>query len=61
MARTIITTCGTSKVPCFLCGKVGYDPSWPGAKYCPNCHIQLCSKCGRGWEQCPKCKKSILK
>lgn len=36
MARTIITTCGTSKVPCFLCGKVGYDPSWPGAKYCPN-------------------------
>ncbi|MDD3581433.1 MAG: hypothetical protein PHW74_10470 [Desulfobacca sp.] len=51
----------TSKFPGFLCGKVGYDSIWPGAKYCPNCHIQLCSKCGSGRRQCPKCGKHTLK
>lgn len=47
------------KVPCYKCGKIGYDGSWPGAKYCPSCGIHLCSSCGKSYSQCPKCKKPI--
>jgi hypothetical protein len=50
-----------TKVPCLLCGKIDYDPGWPGAKYCTNCGIQLCSKCGSGREKCPTCGKYTLK
>lgn len=49
-----------TKVPCLLCGKIDYDPSWPGAKYCANCHIQLCSEHGKGRDKCPKCGKYTL-
>jgi len=50
-----------AEVRCSICGKKT-DSGYIGVKWCPECQIWLCSRCGgAGRKQCPKCKRQTLK